>query len=1490
MLIARLVLCVGFVLVSCEQPTSYAICNGNTVTEKEWIRDMYTRGNAVLLTADLDAKYTVEACTRFLVESKQYDIFWSSNDKAECEATLTGVSIATWFVWYVTAWMGYCNPLIGRDTNRCRSVLKTAKNIERGVNLQLSWPDNLDFVLQTRQATSGASVQVVNIQQGTGQSHQFTPLQGKRTHWAQVALQRPGSLDPIYQFPSISSTLYQAPLQFSSKGFLGYENDAAFTSTAKLSKNASDAWGVTTTGCNPPSFTFRTSFVSTSEVPDTVAEDTYGSMLSKFTGNPMIDQGISDTNSMHRRLLSYHDHVNATSGITQNRQLLSVKRACYRRVVEVIRASDQPDSGYTCRMDFSTLSLRESLYNPVTEAKATTQKTTPAALVKDALVREAHYAASTTDMGVFIAVSPSYVEQIVGCAMSEETPGHWSFNPDVNLPGSCVLCGASTKANARSVRCGLDAISDCCDECMEGYVSIGNRCVKKCKLRTQAYTIPDIASCQTCPVGKVQNVSSGLICAYCSDFPENGQNSVADPKTGACIQCGMLKSAHEHQTCMACDAYAWVPAGKTACERCPSGTVLRLGSGSGVYSCVSCQPGTYQDGNECLVCLPHTVASKNGTSACTPCLSAYQTVGSNRTACVPCPSLNASSLVEYASTAGLGCTRHCVQGAYAKTSGGAYITGGCVSCSTRTMAVGTYPDAKDCTIQHRCTNAPSAAGVIYTSAATSAGVCEWGCAAGYRLVGTTTCAQCTAADSSPAYDASIHVYVVGSNACVVACKPKTYSTGGTCLPCQDLYPTNTAAIAASRIFARVRWYNLTFRAPRWEVGRCGTNATVPSAAPIFLQKVARYAYYGGEASRCGDGLLQRGEECDDGNTYARDGCSPSCALYPYSGYDCDLLGESCRPNCGWTDADIQTLGWYILPNASSCVGISYYDYRHTEAAARLAWLRDNMLSCICTRNSHAQLPRQACTVANEGCRTCSSGQYHEDMGMSRCVECGSTCPAGYMRDPARRMCGPDVHTASLLELPSGDRYLRMGCIPCLLPNDTSVYAVSYISECRFSCKGVGAMSTVANALDFCSTAVSLKADNLCRGYYCTGSVSADDGACTGSCRACTCPDAGGKCAAENLPLGQYWATCSTGRGVVSAACDRSYLPANASFLKGAGYGMSKGCPWECNAGFVLDSYARCAKCLSLGSLQCASGQVPYACSSSSSLYYCLDCYANTQNQYVLRPFEVWATVQGRCVPTCAPGAWLQTAYSVEDRGTCVPCTTSTCGLGQYLSACNSTADAVCVDCPTALSATTEYVGVGICDRQCVSGYYRANALSSSTILCAACVKTCAVGQYQTPCDLPERRLQAPTCATCSALLNGTAYATATTTTPACATVCISGWRRDGSACVPCNASVCFPGTTSVCENEAQTCVPCPATGSLGRQLPVNEEYSVAGSCVTRCQAGTARASATARCSAEVGLPATEAVPSTPPPSSVVDYPVRALSHSNGSIFFDWLQP
>ena len=61
---------------------------------------------------------------------------------------------------------------------------------------------------------------------------------------------------------------------------------------------------------------------------------------------------------------------------------------------------------------------------------------------------------------------------------------------------------------------------------------------------------------------------------------------------------------------------------------------------------------------------------------------------------------------------------------------------------------------------------------------------------------------------------------------------------------------------------------------------------------------------GGSTFVCGDGVINTGEECDDGNSADADGCSPACAIEP--GWSCTDEPSVCVETCGDGVLDLAT--------------------------------------------------------------------------------------------------------------------------------------------------------------------------------------------------------------------------------------------------------------------------------------------------------------------------------------------------------------------------------------------------------------------------------------------------------------------------------------------------------------------------------------------------------------------------------------------------------
>jgi cysteine-rich repeat protein len=66
--------------------------------------------------------------------------------------------------------------------------------------------------------------------------------------------------------------------------------------------------------------------------------------------------------------------------------------------------------------------------------------------------------------------------------------------------------------------------------------------------------------------------------------------------------------------------------------------------------------------------------------------------------------------------------------------------------------------------------------------------------------------------------------------------------------------------------------------------------------------------------RCGNGILTSNEECDDGNVASGDGCSASCQVEP--GWRCVVPGRLCVPICG----DGRMVGWETCDDGNTVSG------------------------------------------------------------------------------------------------------------------------------------------------------------------------------------------------------------------------------------------------------------------------------------------------------------------------------------------------------------------------------------------------------------------------------------------------------------------------------------------------------------------------------------------------------------------------------------------
>jgi cysteine-rich repeat protein len=101
------------------------------------------------------------------------------------------------------------------------------------------------------------------------------------------------------------------------------------------------------------------------------------------------------------------------------------------------------------------------------------------------------------------------------------------------------------------------------------------------------------------------------------------------------------------------------------------------------------------------------------------------------------------------------------------------------------------------------------------------------------------------------------------------------------------------------------WVNAT---AYWahDIPRCSARLEIASVTGTAFSQVYAVDFAG--VSRinprpdCGDGVLADGEDCDDGNLEAFDGCDPDCKAEPFNGCETVIQEEFSAANIAWVDA------------------------------------------------------------------------------------------------------------------------------------------------------------------------------------------------------------------------------------------------------------------------------------------------------------------------------------------------------------------------------------------------------------------------------------------------------------------------------------------------------------------------------------------------------------------------------------------------------------
>ena len=1106
--------------------------------------------------------------------------------------------------------------------------------------------------------------------------------------------------------------------------------------------------------------------------------------------------------------------------------------ACWKRSLTVYR--------------FEAVPLLCALPYPLNELRGLLRTSDRDAVKK--LVTQADWATSLDGQTV-VKYPAAQADLLLECAQPSSASGlggTWQFWT-TTTPGLCVACtewdAATLQASKMRVRACNRSLPaeigvDCCRECRTGYMRVSDtQCAPWCRPGTQY-----LGGCWPCDVGLYSLGGMGT-CQTCAQL---GFWNAYPDKLRGCVVCDartVVKSVGSGYACMPCPDGTRVAPGSSICTGC-GGAAYYLPAASTV--CTACPAGTFMDARvsttSCQTCAANYISSPAAT-ACTACAAGTRH-GANHTACIACPSINASQL-PFTVYAAPGCAASCRAGAsYQRSS--PLVVGGCASCSTLAVPVGRYlplgsatyvSEWITCPATLPCTNAPAHAAYTGPSLAVGASQCPFACNAGYT---GASCAPCVLAG----FDASVHQLVGGCN---FTCKPFVYvDAGRVCrTPCVNLLN--------ELIGARVRDYTPAWARPFYVFGVCGTTQAA-AASPLPALRRALWAYVNPRGGAlCGDAILNTGEACDDGNAVGGDGCSAACTVEPGL-WDCDLIGAPCLAQCGWPTVaaragDIGLATWgFILPLAASCDGLRYVDVRD-GVTDRLGWMRANLVSCDCDGRPYRALPYANCTVANRGCRICAAGLFHDDV-RSVCVACGTTCAPGFAPAPTFAACGQSVPWNASLAA----QQLAIGCVACPVPS-VGAGAITYIaSPCRYACRrGLGASPDT----------------------YCADAPDIATGICSSYCKPCDGALAGLLSSPPPTPRGWYPQGCTDGIGYVWAQCDAAALPANAVWSSNTNNANdARGCGFACAANALLWDGA-CYLCAAAAS--CRAGQHVAWCSSTTQT--CVPCAGVLPGA-----LQAWTSLPPytSCTADCEAGV----GYAAQSSGQCQPCTRLACALGELFHACVPRADAYCAPCP-ARADHTEFIAPGDCGTRCAAGFY------ASATACLTCAIGCAAGSMPSKACLdPAERLSPPTCLPCTgALLAGAAWGAGCTRV--CGKWMLAAGGNGTARCVLCDPAACGLGQGGACE----------ATALFH---PIPELYATTRLACTPCDAppaGTTFAMA-GLCTAVVCLPrfvpngdgtCVPAPPSAPPaptpaPATLVlaggssarpelQYPVRSRRHS-----------
>jgi len=360
-------------------------------------------------------------------------------------------------------------------------------------------------------------------------------------------------------------------------------------------------------------------------------------------------------------------------------------------------------------------------------------------------------------------------------------------------------------------------------------------------------------NCTQCKPGTYQSQSSQTFCTNCTANTYN-QNS-SSISSGDCLPCSYPQTSDPGSAaCSSCKPGEYYDNANSMCKGCGVGTY-----GIGGPSCLPCPPGTYNN--------------MTNQSSCAQCPTGYTFSGQNATSILNCTACGVGNYALNASVCSI-----CPQGSYNNISASA----SCTLCPA-----GTYNNNTGSPSFSDCRACPLGS---YASQNGSVGCQACGIGTHANVTGLATCYQCApghATNTSGSINCTacvegFHAQSWGSDICQ-PCDPGTASNSpaeDVCPPCSLGYASGTSGLT--------------------ECSKCliGTYANNTGTA-VCTSCAADYTTLTDGATsdsdcvpKCGDGRLDTGEYCDDGNHNSHDGCSSSCVIEP--GYVCLVTGQHCE--------------------------------------------------------------------------------------------------------------------------------------------------------------------------------------------------------------------------------------------------------------------------------------------------------------------------------------------------------------------------------------------------------------------------------------------------------------------------------------------------------------------------------------------------------------------------------------------------------------------